>query len=137
MRGRNAPCHCGSGKKFKDCCRDKPVAAGGPCNGPPGLRRMDEITEDEMCGRPSCGLLLCKHCEKRYEHCKAHESIIKTMMHGHALRVHPEVIPTKEFDRLLKNRIELERIYAEFARAPHFWQRLVDYIEERRKANLS
>lgn len=25
--GRNLPCPCGSGRKFKFCCRDKPAAA--------------------------------------------------------------------------------------------------------------
>jgi len=25
---RNARCHCGSGKKYKICCRNKPAAAG-------------------------------------------------------------------------------------------------------------
>ena len=27
MLGRNEPCHCGSGKKYKKCCMDKDAKA--------------------------------------------------------------------------------------------------------------
>ncbi len=31
--GRNEPCSCGSGQKYKKCCADKPVAQGSPVSG--------------------------------------------------------------------------------------------------------
>ncbi|HET9991383.1 MAG TPA: SEC-C metal-binding domain-containing protein [Kofleriaceae bacterium] len=33
LPGRNDPCWCGSGQKFKKCCADKPVAAASPIEG--------------------------------------------------------------------------------------------------------
>ncbi|HEY0250405.1 MAG TPA: SEC-C metal-binding domain-containing protein, partial [Kofleriaceae bacterium] len=33
LPGRNDPCHCGSGQKFKKCCEGKPVAAASPVEG--------------------------------------------------------------------------------------------------------
>jgi hypothetical protein len=33
LPGRNDPCWCGSGNKFKKCCADKPVAAASPVEG--------------------------------------------------------------------------------------------------------
>jgi hypothetical protein len=33
LPGRNDPCWCGSGQKFKKCCADKPVAAASPVEG--------------------------------------------------------------------------------------------------------
>lgn len=33
LPGRNDPCYCGSGQKFKKCCADKPVAAASPVEG--------------------------------------------------------------------------------------------------------
>lgn len=33
LPGRNDPCWCGSGNKFKKCCADKPVAAASPIEG--------------------------------------------------------------------------------------------------------
>jgi len=33
LPGRNDPCWCGSGQKFKKCCADKPVAAASPIQG--------------------------------------------------------------------------------------------------------
>ncbi|MEP6863172.1 MAG: SEC-C metal-binding domain-containing protein [Deltaproteobacteria bacterium] len=33
LPGRNDPCSCGSGQKFKKCCADKPVAAASPVEG--------------------------------------------------------------------------------------------------------
>ncbi|MFT3696335.1 MAG: SEC-C metal-binding domain-containing protein [Kofleriaceae bacterium] len=33
LPGRNDPCYCGSGQKFKKCCADKPVAEASPVEG--------------------------------------------------------------------------------------------------------
>ena len=44
--GRNDPCHCGSGKKYKKCCMDKPIS--NPNNVQPGtLRFLCSIKEGE------------------------------------------------------------------------------------------
>jgi len=40
--GRNDPCPCGSGRKFKKCCEGKPVPVGAPPHGPPVPRRMSD-----------------------------------------------------------------------------------------------
>lgn len=44
--GRNDPCHCGSGKKYKKCCMDKPIS--NPNNTQPGTLRFSySIKEGE------------------------------------------------------------------------------------------
>ncbi|OIP44277.1 MAG: hypothetical protein AUK47_01310 [Deltaproteobacteria bacterium CG2_30_63_29] len=35
--GRNEPCHCGSGKKYKQCCQGKPGDKAAKDGGPPGM----------------------------------------------------------------------------------------------------
>ncbi len=43
--GRNDPCSCGSGQKFKKCCADKPVAAASPV---PGLSWDEFLAGDKL-----------------------------------------------------------------------------------------
>ncbi len=43
--GRNDPCSCGSGQKYKKCCADKPVAAASPV---PGLSWDEFLAGDKL-----------------------------------------------------------------------------------------
>jgi hypothetical protein len=43
--GRNDPCSCGSGQKYKKCCADKPVAAASPI---PGLSWDEFLAGDKL-----------------------------------------------------------------------------------------
>ncbi|MEO8551477.1 MAG: SEC-C metal-binding domain-containing protein [Kofleriaceae bacterium] len=45
LPGRNDPCSCGSGQKFKKCCADKPVAAASPI---PGLAWDEFLAGDKI-----------------------------------------------------------------------------------------
>lgn len=128
--GRNDPCSCGSGKKFKKCCLGKP-ANHGPCHGPPDANNR---AGDDHCGKQSCGALVCKLCGKVYAHCHAHHLVVQTMMSGHALRVHPEMIPKDKFEALLNDAAQMKALRQKAAEAPELWAHLFEYIEERKRA---
>jgi hypothetical protein len=130
MPGRNDPCHCGSGKKYKKCCLMK-IVDYGLCNGPAGGPGTHFTSG--MCGMPGSGVLECKRCHKRYTHCRDHHGEVVQMMQGHVARMHPELIPTEKFDLLLDDPEELARIRAEWERSPDLWQRMMDYIAERQR----
>jgi hypothetical protein len=86
MPGRNDPCPCGSGKKFKHCCIDKAQAAQPP--------RTSQIMLCTVCrDAKAVNALACKVCGKRYGFCSAHAAAASGNMNGHVMRVHPEVIP--------------------------------------------
>ncbi len=48
--GRNAPCPCGSGKKYKKCCLEKDEAANQDLRTPSELHEMDNRLMEEMVG---------------------------------------------------------------------------------------
>jgi len=121
--GRNDPCPCGSGKKYKQCCLNK-SAGYGPCQGP-GL-------VEGRCGQPSCGAGECKMCGKRYAHCHSHRETVQMMIRGHVMRVHPEAISTEQFDELLADEAQMAHLYEQRLQAPELWERFFAYVEERR-----
>jgi hypothetical protein len=114
MTERNESCPCGSGKKFKKCCIDKPVEYGS-CS---------------SCGQPGCGALVCNLCGRKHPHCHAHHEDARTMMKGHVLRVHPESVPGI-VDKLMKSEKDLAIVRAEAALEPELWKRLLEYISGR------
>lgn len=131
--GRNEPCVCGSGKKYKHCCLGKVVPAVpastspfGACEGP-GTQGM---LGGERCGRPGCGVDECKLCGKRYVRCHAHHEAIRTMLHGHVLRVHPETLPKSKFLEILKNPVMMNGLRQQHERSPELWQRFFEYAAE-------
>lgn len=128
---RNDPCPCGSGKKYKKCCLGKEISHG-PCNGPPMPGSRGEV--DDRCGKDSCGSVVCKSCAKKYAHCHEHRGVIHTMMNGHVLRVHPELIPPSQFDKLLKDDVQMDLLRKQAAKSPELWARLFEYIDERKRA---
>jgi hypothetical protein len=46
--GRNAPCPCGSGKKYKKCCLGKDEAVGAAARAPAASHEIDERLVEEM-----------------------------------------------------------------------------------------
>lgn len=117
MTSRNDPCPCGSGKKYKHCCVDKPIYYG-PC---------------VVCSATSCGAMACKLCDKRYARCHQHQIEAITLMRGHVLRVHPESVPAL-VDKLITNPKELAFVQAEAERNPELWSRLMQFIAKRHAA---
>lgn len=114
MTGRNDPCPCGSGKKLKRCCIDKPVDYG-PC------------VECEAAGH---GVHVCKLCDKRYAYCRTHSDASQTTMRGHVIRVHPESVPHM-VDKLIRNPAEIAAIRDYAKHEPELWKRFFEYIAER------
>ena len=129
--GRNDPCPCGSGNKYKKCCLGKAIDHG-PCQGPHASGCQEEA--DSRCGADSCGAMVCKLCGKKYAHCHSHHDAIRTMMNGHVLRVHPETIPSAQFDKLLKDDVQMDLLRKRAAGSPELWARLFEYINERKRA---
>ncbi len=123
--GRNDPCPCGSGKRYKKCCLNK-SAGYGPCDGPGS-------GPNGRCGQPSCGAGECKICGKRYAHCHSHREVVQTMLRGHLMRVHPESIPADKFDELLADEAQMNHLYEQRLLAPDLWKRFFEYVEERRQ----
>lgn len=129
MTGRNDPCHCGSGKKFKACCIDKPVDYGN-CHA-----CEDPETSEEMGVAPggsdirAIGKQFCKICSKEYPFCRAHQADMQNAMRGHVMRVHPETIPGL-IDRLSPR--DMAMIREQHALEPELWQRLIDFIAGRK-----
>ena len=121
--GRNDPCPCGSGKKYKKCCIDKPGSYG-PCDG--------HGASGSRCGEPATGVLACKFCGKRYAGCKAHHTDVHTMMSGHVLRTHPEEVPDV-LDDLLGKPEMLTQIGLQYADDPEPWEKLMTCLEARQK----
>jgi|GEM_PF-2693563 hypothetical protein len=113
--GRNDPCVCGSGKKYKHCCLDKT-----PCQGDGG-----------RCGKPTKGALTCKLCGKLYPACAAHQPEIRMNMNGHVLRSHPETLPTEQFDRLLRDETGMATFRQKAREAPDLWRVFFEYVDER------
>jgi hypothetical protein len=128
--GRNDPCPCGSGKKFKHCCLAKPggraLTGIGTCSGPGDDR-------DGKCGRPGSGALTCKICGKLYAHCVQpdHQSTVAQLMHGHVMRAHPETIPPDRFDKMLKDEAVMADFRSKSLAAPDYWRAFFEYVEER------
>lgn len=122
---RNAPCPCGSGKKYKHCCANKPVNYG-PCAAPASPE--GDRYNGEACGAPGCGAIGCRRCDHTYAHCHAHHADVNTMMRGHVLRCHPETIPNA-IKRLVRNEEALAKVHAEAERHPEMWENLLDYIK--------
>ncbi len=114
MPGRNDPCPCGSNKKHKHCCLNKPVDYG-PCF---------------WCGTAGCGAMVCNICDKRHPHCHDHRNDAAIAMRGHVLRVHPEKVPNV-VARLMKNEAEMAVVRMQAEQQPEFWKRLMEYIAER------
>ena len=123
MVGRNDPCPCGSGSKYKKCCLAKAVDCG-PCDAPAGFDR---------CGAGSCGAVECRLCGKRYARCHRHHAEVQQMLHGHVLRTHPEMVP-RIVDKLARNPVELAGVLEQARRAPELWSKLVAELEKRRPA---
>ncbi len=127
--GRNDPCVCGSGKKYKKCCIDKPRVIGA-CLVPTGERGTGR-----PCGETAVMAVFCKKCGKQYPSCsdESHKKTAQQMMNGHILRVHPEEIPVSIFDAMVADRQWLELHEAQRAQHPELWARLFEYIDERRQ----
>lgn len=125
-QGRNEPCECGSGKKYKKCCFLKPTPT------PEHMRGRCVA-----CGQRARFVTLCKSCGKEYEHCVAHETVVVQTMRGHILRVHPETVSNEIVDRLLDSSEELALIYRAAKEAPELWTKCIERLEERRKERAS
>jgi len=121
--GRNDPCPCGSGKKYKKCCLGK-SSSYGPCDG--------HGANGSRCGEPATGVLACKFCGKRYAGCKAHHADAHTMMSGHVLRTHPEEVPDS-LDEILRKPEMLAQIGAQYVEDPAPWENLMACLEAREK----
>ena len=124
MTGRNDPCPCGSGKKFKKCCCAAPDpfdfarANGRPC---------------ALCPTPGSGVFVCKACDKQYVHCAAHRADVRQTMNGHVLRVHPElVVPT--VDTMIRTPGALDAFRAAARESPALWEHFFAFVEKRRAA---
>jgi len=84
------------------------------------------------CGEPAVALVGCRFCDKTYAHCASHASQVKTTMSGHGLRVHPDKLPRKVIDALLRDEGgSLSEIRAEAAKDPEMWKKLTDFIAAR------
>ena len=113
--GRNEPCPCGSGKKYKRCCADKAYDYG-PCR---------------MCGLRSSGAIDCKLCGSRHAHCHGHSKDAATSMYGHVIRMHPETLPPEKFDQLLQQEEWLETMRDGAKNEPEQYRKFFDFIEQR------
>ena len=120
--GRNQPCPCGSGKKFKRCCASNPTILHGVC---------------ASCGKLAASGLECRLCDKRYGWCREHETVIRTSMNGHVLRSHPESLPRSAIDKLLDSSEALAAIQTEAKKDPPLWAKLLQHLEERRQQRQS
>jgi len=123
--GRNDSCPCGSGKKFKKCCSGKPAVGADPCGA------YDD--ETVLCGAPGVATFRCAVCDKSYSHCARHKERAQTMMSGHVLRTHPEIIPVAEFDKMWQDPVLLSPLEEQRTKNPDLWKRLFEYIEERKR----
>lgn len=131
--GRNEPCYCGSGKKFKKCCIDKPPTNYGPCEAV-----VTKAGAQSRCGLPSSGALECKFCAvdpslkeraRRYAYCRSHGSIVSMMMEGHIVRVHPEKVP-EAMRKIAQDHRQLTSLRARAAESPEMWGRQLAEVEK-------
>lgn len=82
------------------------------------------------CGSTGVGGVSCKLCDKKYTHCRAHQSDSEQVMRGHILRVHPESVPGI-VDQLIANKTELAAMRKRAEQNPELWTKLFAYIDER------
>lgn len=122
MTGRNDPCPCGSGKKFKKCCVDAPE----PVDFARANGRLCAI-----CPTPGSGVFVCKACDEERVHCAAHRADVHQLMQGHIFRVHPErMLPA--VDKLLRTPGALDAFRAGTLEAPALWEHFFAFVEKRR-----
>jgi SEC-C motif len=117
--GRNDPCPCGSGKKYKKCCVDRPINFG-KCSTP-------------GCKNKAIGIYWCKLCkkgaEKTYPYCLGCITSVRITMQGHCSRVHPEKFP--EFmKRIAGDMIQLNALRQRAAQSPELWQAQLTEVEK-------
>jgi hypothetical protein len=121
---RNAPCPCGSGKKWKKCCLLTP--SGPPCD-------AWEPSRGLHCQKPSSGRVACRLCDKKLHFCPAHENDCAQNLRGHILRVHPESLPGV-LDDMIRHPHKLEAFKAGIAPSdPSMWTHFFEVLERRRK----
>lgn len=133
--GRNDPCPCGSGSKYKKCCANKPTGYQEKCCAQFPEGGIDSAAPDwevsgsplAACGAPAGAGLECAHCGKRYAHCPAHHGEVMQMMRGHVLRVHPEKVPGM-IEKLRRSPDQIAVVRAQFARDPENWRVLVEHV---------
>lgn len=117
--GRNQPCSCGSGKKYKKCHGASGAAVPaplGPCN------------VVESCTLPGKDTGTCKACGKVYIGCLDHRSAISTLLSGHALRVHPELVG-KAIREIRKNPALMANYEMLAEQEPHLWGKLWQHLQ--------
>ena len=125
--GRNEPCPCGSAKKYKHCCIDKPEA-GAPRRKPAGVAMACNV-----CGEvyEHGATLTCQLCGKLFVFCPRHQDEVTQRMQGHVLRVHPEVMPVATFDQMLGDEQAMGTVRADAAKRPEEWAYFFEYVAER------
>ena len=120
MTGRNAPCPCNSGKKFKACCLGKrpPV---GTCT---VLLPPEYVA---ACGAVGVGGLSCTYCAVGTAHCKAHHGQAVAQMRSHALFAHPEKVPGI-IEKTRRDPAVLAHVRLQYAEDPAAWQKVVEQL---------
>jgi hypothetical protein len=119
--GRNDPCPCGSGRKYKRCCLDKPHSFG-TCECVP-----------ERCSAKAIGVFYCKLCpkgaEKHYAYCGRHEAMQRQTMAGHCSRVHPAAFPDL-MKKIAASHHDLSALRARAAESPALWSAQLAEVEK-------
>ncbi len=126
--GRNDPCPCGSGKKYKRCCLDKPVDFG-ECQGSDGTPWQP----GPRCHAKAVGMYWCKLCpkgaEKSYAYCGQHMGSVRISMQGHCSRVHPAVFP-ELMKKIAEHPNHLQELRRNAAKSPELWGAQLAEVEK-------
>ena len=124
--GRNDPCPCGSGKKYKKCCLLATSARGvGGVTSAPAMHYDRCGWKD--CGRTATGSVGCGFCDRRHAYCHQHGGDATTLMRGHILRHHPEEIP-EVVSRFVEDESAMGAVRAEAERYPALWEKFLGYV---------
>lgn len=122
--GRNDPCACGSGRKYKTCCLGN-VVDHGPCD-------VVIIESGPPCGRATKGdSVACALCSTRYRYCEPHHIDVRAMLREHVVLAHPESIDKSHFTQLVSDETQLATLRERARRSPERYGRLLEYVETR------
>lgn len=107
--GRNDPCPCGSGEKYKRCCMDKQLRT------PPSGAHCAHCGSTQV--KAGFG---CDYCPNRYHFCAEHAANVRILAEGHVARVHPEKVP-EAMAKLAASPRDLADLRRRAAERPDLW----------------
>jgi hypothetical protein len=119
--GRNQPCHCGSGLKFKRChgAQQPSMTKPEPCVVGKGM--------GVECKKPAPEAQVCKLCHARFPYCADHEGDLGTIVTGHMICDHPELVPF-EVAKMAQDRKLVAAIQQRAKEDPKQWKKLADAL---------